>query len=134
VQKSGVDIGLYPTAGVYTPPRAFPARVPGNFAAMVKMPLVWDGRDWRRLGLGVAAVGAVALLDDEINGWFDRHRSDDVVQAAETIRPSARRVRCSCSGRPGSRGATSTDPSSSPPSASTLPRRSTQTATASRFT
>jgi membrane-associated phospholipid phosphatase len=55
--------------------------------ALVKAPASWDGRDWRRFGIGVAVVGAVALLDEEINDWMDRNRTDDAVDAAETIRP-----------------------------------------------
>jgi membrane-associated phospholipid phosphatase len=76
---------LYPK--VVEQPRPFPARVPGDFVALLKAPVSWDDRDWRRLGLGVVAVGAAVLLDGQINSWIEPLRTDAAIRAAETIRP-----------------------------------------------
>ncbi len=68
-------------------PKPFPVRIKGDFVGLVKAPLTWDGGDWGRLGLGIAVVGAVALLDDQINASLDLRRTDAAVRSAEAIRP-----------------------------------------------
>lgn len=80
------------TDGLQQPPRAsvrraFPGRLLDDLPAAAAMPLHWDGGDWRRLGLGVLAVGAVSLVDEPVARWFDTHRNGGADDAARDIRP-----------------------------------------------
>ena len=69
------------------PRPALPARLRSDLTALAVAPLDWRGADWRKLGLGVLAVGAVSLLDDEIDGMIGGHRSQTTTEIAETVRP-----------------------------------------------
>lgn len=68
-------------------PPPFPIRLWDDFRGLAVAPLDWDGADWKKLGLGVLAVGAVSLLDEEIDGWADRTRSEATVKVIEAYRP-----------------------------------------------
>jgi len=68
-------------------PRAFPARLADAPPASALAPLGWEGADWRKLGLGVMAVGVVSLVDEPLDRWLDEHRSAGTDQAAKDIRP-----------------------------------------------
>jgi membrane-associated phospholipid phosphatase len=59
----------------------------GDLPALGSAPLRWEGRDWGRLGLGVGLVCAVGLVDDKVDGLFDRHRSPTTTRIASGIRP-----------------------------------------------
>jgi membrane-associated phospholipid phosphatase len=50
-------------------------------------PVEMDAPRWRRLGLGVLAVGAVSILDDEIRTAVLDHSTAGSVDFARTIRP-----------------------------------------------
>lgn len=50
---------VYAPPDILVQPRPLPARLPGDAVAMFKVPLTWEGRDWRRLGLGIVAAGVI---------------------------------------------------------------------------
>ncbi len=80
-------VPIRPLPESFNQPPKLPVRLRDDLGALATAPLRWQGSDWRRFGLGVALVGAVSLLDDEIDHLVDRTRSDSTVRAARTIRP-----------------------------------------------
>lgn len=78
-----IDVTSSPFDGTST----FPARVPGNFVALVRAPIAWKGRSWRSFGLGLVAVGAVMVFDQQIDSWTDEYRTPSSIEAAEVVRP-----------------------------------------------
>jgi membrane-associated phospholipid phosphatase len=84
-QRPDEPIQLLPPAVHQTP--AFGARLRDDVVSLAMVPLEWEGADWRKLGLGVLAVGAVSVFDERVNEWSDRTRSDSTVRAIEAYRP-----------------------------------------------
>ncbi|NOZ78909.1 MAG: phosphatase PAP2 family protein [Acidobacteria bacterium] len=67
--------------------KGFGKRLLSDLADIVRRPAHMSSRDWRRLGAGVAAVGATALLDTEIRARVQRHRTSGSEDLANTVRP-----------------------------------------------
>jgi len=65
---------------------ALPLRLGKDITALAVAPLKWDGSDWQRLSLGVLAVGAVSIFDDEIMRYSQDHRSQGELKVSERVR------------------------------------------------
>jgi membrane-associated phospholipid phosphatase len=83
-------VALPPRTGPERPP--LPRRIGADLREVALAPLDWENRDWRRVGVGALMVGAAALLDDELDGWLDAHRSSETVRVARAIRPLGQEV------------------------------------------
>jgi len=84
-QHTNEPVRLFP--GSWDEPPSYPRRVSIDLLALVAAPVEWNAGDWQKLGLGVLAVGAVSLLDEDINRWLDTNRTESSVKLAESIRP-----------------------------------------------
>jgi acid phosphatase family membrane protein YuiD len=56
-------------------------------AHIATAPLRWEGSDWAKFGLGVAAVGGALLLDKDLRHAVDRNSSGTVRRIAEGAAP-----------------------------------------------
>lgn len=50
-------------------------------------PLRWEGSDWAKFGLGVAAVGGAILLDRDLRQAVDRNSSSGLLRVADAVAP-----------------------------------------------
>lgn len=62
-------------------------RLPRDFKALLMRPATLDRRGWFHLGTGMALVGAVSLLDDEIRSAVRSTSTEGRQQTARRIRP-----------------------------------------------
>jgi membrane-associated phospholipid phosphatase len=67
---------------------SFARRVRSDLAALLSRPAHMRSRDWERLGIGVAAVGSAATLDNELQTRIQRHRTSSSDSLANAIRPA----------------------------------------------
>jgi membrane-associated phospholipid phosphatase len=67
---------------------SFARRVRSDLAALLSRPAHMRPRDWERLGMGVAAVGAAATVDNELQTRIQRHRNSSSDNLANAIRPA----------------------------------------------
>lgn len=67
--------------------RSFARRAGEDLVALVTSPVGWRGRNWRRLGLGILAIGSGSLVDEDIDRWVDSHRDSGAIRLATTMRP-----------------------------------------------
>ena len=58
-----------------------------NVPRVLGAPLHWDGRAWKRVGIGVAVLGAVMLADDRIRDEVQRHPDNAAARVAKAIEP-----------------------------------------------
>lgn len=65
----------------------FGRRVALDAVALGRAPFEMTSRQWQRFGLGLALVGAAALVDDELNEGSDRFRDNAGVRLGRSIRP-----------------------------------------------
>lgn len=56
-------------------------------AHIATAPLRWEGSDWAKFGLGVAAVGGALLLDKDLRHAVDRNSGGTVRRIAEGVAP-----------------------------------------------
>lgn len=54
---------------------------------IAKAPFHWEGSDWAKLGLGVAAVGGTMLLDQDLRHAVDRNPSSSLLGVARAVAP-----------------------------------------------
>ena len=67
---------------------SFARRLRGDLADLLSRPTHMTSRDWERLGIGVAAVGGTALVDDELRTRIQDHRTSTSEDLARFIRPA----------------------------------------------
>ncbi len=67
---------------------SFVARLRDDLADLVRRPAHMRSKDWQRLGIGLAAIGASASLDTEIRARVQRHRTSRSENFADSIRPA----------------------------------------------
>lgn len=65
----------------------FAQRLRADLADIIRRPAHMSSHDWRRLGVGIAAVGATASLDTEIRSRVQRHRTSSSENLATAVRP-----------------------------------------------
>jgi len=58
-----------------------------NAVNIATAPLRWEGSDWAKFGLGVAAVGGVVLLDKDFRRVVDRNSSGPLNDVARAVGP-----------------------------------------------
>jgi hypothetical protein len=56
-------------------------------AHIAAAPLRWEGSDWAKFGLGVAAVGGAVLLDEDLRHAVDRNSSGTLAGVAKAVAP-----------------------------------------------
>jgi hypothetical protein len=54
---------------------------------MATAPLHWEGGDWAKFGLGVAAVGGAILLDRDLRRIVERNSTSGLVRVADAVAP-----------------------------------------------
>jgi hypothetical protein len=64
-----------------------PVRLGRDVVDLATAPLEWDRTDWRKLGLGVAVVGAVSLLDEKVHDLHHHNPSGGATSVAQALRP-----------------------------------------------
>jgi membrane-associated phospholipid phosphatase len=68
-------------------PPSYPRRILVDLGDLVTGPARLDGAGWRRFGLGLAAVGVAAALDDSARTAVQDHRSAGTDRFARAVRP-----------------------------------------------
>ena len=77
------DSVLAPT----TPVASLPTLLQNDVVEIASAPLRWSRSDWLKLGIGVAAVGGVALLDHDLRNSVDGGSSDTTRSLAKAVGP-----------------------------------------------
>jgi membrane-associated phospholipid phosphatase len=74
-----------PDAAASSP--AFPALVQNDIVELATAPLRWERSDWLKLGIGVAAVGGIALIDHDLRESVDGGSSGTSRSIAKAVGP-----------------------------------------------
>jgi membrane-associated phospholipid phosphatase len=74
-------------AAAATKAPSYPRRVVSDLGALLSGPSRLDAAGWRRLGLGVAAVGLTAAFDESLRDVVQDHRSAGSDRFARAVRP-----------------------------------------------
>src|SRR6476469_8897326 len=62
-------------------------QIPSDAARIATAPLHWEGGDWAKFGLGVAAVGGAILLDRDLRQIVERNSSTGLLRVANDVAP-----------------------------------------------
>src|SRR6476659_876045 len=62
-------------------------QIPSDAARIATAPLHWEGGDWAKFGLGVAAVGGAILLDRDLRQIVERNSSSGLLRVANDVAP-----------------------------------------------
>ena len=69
------------------PAASLPALLQNDVVQIATAPLRWERSDWLKLGIGVAAVGGIALIDHDLRESVDGGSSDTTRSLAKVVGP-----------------------------------------------
>ena len=91
------SVGPEPPPATVAPAAAIPTTSDSTFSLFPQLkrdavhvataPLRWEGADWAKFGLGVAAIGGAILLDEDLREIVDRNNTGAVRKTANAVSP-----------------------------------------------
>ena len=86
VTVASAPVDTPPAPAVGTTFSLFP-QVKQDAVQIATAPLHWEGTDWAKFGLGVAAVGGAILLDRDLRQAVERNSTSGLVRVADAVAP-----------------------------------------------